>query len=84
MFFDISARTGTQSSTLLMLDMPLANDVLRGDETLPDPAEDYATRAEMEAHVTAALDSRIGPNIQLVEEAGSMAVYVNGIKRGEI
>lgn len=80
MFYDISARNGEQNSTLLLLDMPLANDVLRGDETVPDPVIDYPTRAEMEAYI----DSKIGPGIQLVAEGGAMAVYVNGIKRGEI
>ena len=80
MFFDISARLGDHNSTLLLLDVPLANDVLRGDETIPDPVEDYATRAEMLAHVA----SIVGPGIQLVEESGKMAVYVNGTKRGEI
>jgi hypothetical protein len=76
MFFDISARTGDVNSTLLLLDMPLANDVYRGDETVPDPVEDYITRVELRGIV--------GEGIQLVEEAGGMAVYVNGIKRGVI
>lgn len=80
MFFDISAAFGGLNTTLLLLDVPLANDVLRGDETVPDPVEDYATRAETEAYVS----DRIGAGIQLVEEDGKMAVYVNGIKRGEI
>lgn len=84
MFFDISAQSGALNSTLLLLDTPLWNDVHRGDETVPDPVEDYPTRAEMEAHVETSLSARIGPGIQLIAEGGAMAVYVNGIKRGEI
>lgn len=76
MFFDISARHNDVNSTMLLLDMPLANDVHRGDETVPDPVEDYITRVE--------LREVFGAGIQLVEEDGAMAVYVNGVRRGAI
>lgn len=76
MFFDISARLGDVNSTLLLLDMPLANDVHRGDETVPNPVEDYITRVELRGIV--------GEGIQLVEEDGAMAVYVNGVRRGAL
>ncbi|MCS6898066.1 MAG: hypothetical protein NZM29_08850 [Nitrospira sp.] len=80
MFFDISASYGAFHNTLLLLDIPLLNDVHRGGETLPDPIENYPTFAQMEAFVS----QRIGPGIVLAAENGKMAVYVNGIKRGEI
>ena len=77
MYFDVSMRTEAgNEATLLLLRLELLNDVHQGDETVPDPADEYPTMDD--------LNDRIGQGIHLVEEDGGMAVYVNGTKRGVI
>lgn len=77
MFFDLSvtAPNGLKT-TMLLLDIPLQNDVHRGSELVPDPVGDYPTTDD--------LNNRISPGIRLIEEDGGMAIYVGGIKRGII